>query len=155
MYYTVFVKNIFTIIVLVLSGVGCAPVIGYHGNDAPERKVASLRSGISDIKKVQKTLGSPNYVALDGNRLWLYMSRITTSWLPTFETEASRRVVGIYFNKNGVMIGKKVWTAANMQNISFVPNTTPSPIPELNWVQRLFSNIGRVTPAGIPQQQGP
>lgn len=148
-------KDVFAIIVLVLSGIGCAPIIAYHGNDAPAKKVKLLRAGISDTKKVQKTLGSPNYVSFDGNRLWLYMSHETSAWFPTFETQISQRIVGIYFNRKGVMVGRKIWTIANIRDISFVPNTTPSPIAELNWVQRLFGNIGRITPANVPQQQGP
>ena len=133
----------------------CAPIITYHGSDIPQKKVQQIKVGASTRDNVRALLGSPSYVSFDKERLWIYFYKENKAWLPTFENEQARRIIGIYFNQSGNVVGKRIWNLADGHNINFVAQTIASPIPELNWVQRLFSNIGRVTPAGAPQAQGP
>ncbi len=133
----------------------CAPITTHHGNSIKEAKFAAIKIGASSKENVSALLGSPNYISLDGFRLWLYIAQENIAWLPTFETEKARRVIAIYFDKKGIVVDKKALTLENGKNISYIAQTIPPPIPELNWVQRLFSNIGRVSPAGVPQSQGP
>jgi outer membrane protein assembly factor BamE (lipoprotein component of BamABCDE complex) len=151
-YYTKRMKIIY-FLTLALFFPACS-VINYHGNEAISDKLKKLKPQQSTAEKVRAVLGSPSYVSIDGKRLWLYISQEKSARLPTFETETKRRVVGIYFNPKGLMVKGKILTLADGQDLTFIPDTTPSPIPELNWVQRLFSNVGRVTPVG-PTQQGP
>ena len=129
---------------------GCAPLIGAHGHHVPSKKLQALRLGVSTQENARQLLGSPSVVSLDGNRLWLYMSRETEAWIPTFETETGRRTIAIYFNRDGKVRGKRILTAAQGRALNFVPDTTPTPIAELNWLQRLFGNIGQVRPSNIP-----
>lgn len=129
----------------------CSPLVRYHGNETPDKKLSRLIVGQSDKKKTLALLGSPQHVSLDNNRLWIYISKETEAWLPTFENERSRRVVALYFNPKGLMVRKRILTLAQGQELAFAHRTSRSPIPELNWVQRLFSNIGRVAPSNLPQ----
>ena len=145
--------------ILILAGavglIGCAPLQGYHGNDAPDDKLAQIRPNVSGHAEVNAALGSPNTTSLDGKRLWLYVSYETYAWLPTFETESARRIVAVHFKPDGKVRRIRKLSAINGRIIDFVPDTTPTPIAEVNWIQRLFSNIGRVTPGNLPGSNAP
>ncbi len=143
-------RFIYHILIISFGLSGCAALSGYHGNDAPDNKIAQIRAHISSREEVSAALGSPNATSLDNNRLWLYVSYQTRAWLPTFENEVSRRIVAIHFDPNGKVSLIRKLSEKNGRLIDFEPSTTPTPIAEVNWIQRLFSNIGRVTPGSLP-----
>ena len=138
-------------IALCLLMPSCASVIKYHGNDAPNKKLNALRTQISSRDNSIQLLGTPSVTSLDGKRLWLYISQIDEAFISSFSSEKSRRIVALYFDKDDIIKKKIVLTKADGRDINFTLETVPPPTPELNWLQRLFGNIGRVTPGNIPQ----
>ncbi len=154
LYHRRAVRHIFIGLLTGFALSGCA-LKGYHGNEAPNSDLAKLRLNESMVQDVRAALGSPSITSLDKKRRWFYISYETSAWLPTFETEMNRRIVAVQFTPQGRLNSIRQFSEKQGRFINFVPETTPTPIPEVNWIQRLFGNIGRVTPGGLPGSTQP
>ncbi len=131
----------------------CAALVDYQGNAAPEDALARITPQVTPREEVVKILGTPTATSMDGQRLWLYISREVRTLTFFAPRESRRRVVAIHFGENGRVEKITSYNRKDGRQIAQVGRQTPSPNQPPSLLSRIFGNIGVVRPAGVADDQ--
>ncbi|MBI3675265.1 MAG: outer membrane protein assembly factor BamE [Proteobacteria bacterium] len=134
--------------------IGCTPVISQRGYQVDPVTEASIRIGTDTKTTVQTRLGDPSTEASFGATAWYYISS-TERQVAFFDpTVTQRKILALYFDKDGKVTGLKHFGLRDGHVVSFESRETPTPGREITFLQQLFNATPGV-PIGQPGQQNP
>lgn len=146
-----------TVLLLALSLGGCS-VIEHReqlrGNKIDPDLMKQLTVGTSTKADVMVLVGSPTLHASFDDNTWLYISEVTRPRIGGTQSVEDQRVVAMVFDEKGVLREINTKTQDDSVAVSMVDRKTPSPGSEASFLQQLFGNIGRFTPAGTSPTGG-
>ncbi len=140
-----------------LSGLtGCGvlhifdPTVRQRGSRVDPDALKELIPGTSSRADVQALIGSPTAKATFDDNTWIYISQLTSTRIGRTPGVQKQTVVIMTFDPNGTLRGISEKTKADGAPIAMAAGATPSPGSEASFLQQLFGNVGRFTPAGLP-----
>jgi outer membrane protein assembly factor BamE (lipoprotein component of BamABCDE complex) len=145
------------LLVLPLLGLtGCGvlhifdPTVRQRGSRVDPDALKELIPGTSSRADVQALIGSPTAKATFDDNTWIYISQLTTTRIGRTPGVRQQNVVIMTFDPNGTLRGITQRDKADAAPIAMAAGATPSPGSEASFLQQLFGNVGRFTPAGLP-----
>jgi len=122
---------------------GCSEVIDTRGNYPDPKVIAQIKPGKLTRSDVTRLLGTPSTVAKFERETWLYIGGRVKS-VAFFRPEVlERKVLGIEFDKRGVVKEVQVHDASKTKPVDLVERETPTKGKELTFLQQLVGNVGR------------
>jgi len=141
-------------LLLGLSGCGVLhifdPTVRQRGSRVDPDALKELIPGTSSRADVQALIGSPTAKATFDDNTWIYISQRTSTRIGRTPGVQKQTVVIFTFDPNGTLRGIAEKDKADGAQIAMAPGATPSPGSEASFLQQLFGNVGRFTPAGLP-----
>jgi outer membrane protein assembly factor BamE (lipoprotein component of BamABCDE complex) len=137
---------------LCLTLMGCTPVVSQRGYLPDPDAEAGIIVGTDSRAAVETALGNPSVQATFANDAWYYISsteKQVAFFKPTVE---SRRILAIYFDKDGKVTDVKHYGLEDGHVVAFETRTTPTRGREMTFLQQLF-NATPGTPGGMNQQE--
>ncbi len=135
----------------VLAGCGLftAPK-NYRGQSVTQDQLKQLVPGTTTEADVTALLGTPTSRGLFDSNRWAYMAQVTRSRIGRFPGVLGQDVVVLTFNDQGLL--EKVEHLGQKQavQVSMAGGATPSPGGSASFFQQLIGNVGRYTPAPLP-----
>ncbi len=145
------------LLVLPLLGLtGCGvlhifdPTVRQRGSRVDPDALKELIPGTSSRADVQALIGSPTAKATFDDNTWIYISQLTTTRIGRTPGVRQQNVVIMTFDPNGTLRGITQRDKADAEPVAMAAGATPSPGSEASFLQQLFGNVGRFTPAGLP-----
>jgi len=132
---------------------GCTPIVSQRGYQPDPDGEAGVMVGADTKTTIETKLGDPSVQATFTNDAWYYVSSIEKQvafFTPTIE---SRRILAIYFDKDGKVTDMKHYSLADGHIVAFESRTTPSLGRELTFLQQLFNATPGVPGGGMGQQE--
>ncbi len=145
---------------LLLGLAGCGvfgifdPTFRQRGSRVDPDALRELIPGTSSRADVQALIGSPTAKATFDDNTWIYISQITTTRIGRTPGVRKQDVVILSFDPSGTLRGIAKRTKADGEPITMAAGATPSPGSEASFLQQLFGNVGKFTPAGLPGGNG-
>jgi outer membrane protein assembly factor BamE (lipoprotein component of BamABCDE complex) len=140
-----------------LSGLGgCGvlhifdPTVRQRGSRVDPDALKELIPGTSSRADVQALIGSPTAKATFDDNTWIYISQLTSTRIGRTPGVKSQHVVIMTFDANGTLRGISQRKKEDGAPVAMADGATPSPGSEASFLQQLFGNVGRFTPAGLP-----
>jgi outer membrane protein assembly factor BamE (lipoprotein component of BamABCDE complex) len=137
-----------------LSGCGVLhifdPTVRQRGSRVDPDALKELIPGTSSRADVQALIGSPTAKATFDDNTWIYISQLTTTRIGRTPGVRAQTVVIMTFDANGTLRGISERKKDDGAPIAMAAGATPSPGSEASFLQQLFGNVGRFTPAGLP-----
>jgi outer membrane protein assembly factor BamE (lipoprotein component of BamABCDE complex) len=125
---------------------GCAATYVSHGFAPHPDEVAQIQPGADTRGSVARRFGRPSVEGLTGDDQWFYVASRFEKFA-FYEPELiDRTVVAVSFDDAGVVTDVKSLGVQDGRVVDLVTRTTPTYGRELNVIQQLFGNIGRVDP---------
>lgn len=131
---------------------GCSPVINERGYLPDIDAEASITIGHDTKTTIEDKLGDPSMYATFNNDAWYYVSSTVKQvafFTPTIE---NRKILAIYFDKNGKVVDMKHYGLEDGHVVAFETRTTPARGREMTFLQQLFNATPGV-PGGFGQEQ--
>ena len=134
-----------------LAGCGLfAAPLNYRGQTVTQDELKQLVPGTTTEADVTALLGTPTSRGLfDANR-WAYMGQITQAQIGRFPGVRGQDVVVLTFNDQGVLEKVEQLNRKEAVQVSMAGGATPSPGGSASFFQQLIGNVGRYTPAPLP-----
>ncbi len=141
---------------LALSTGGCGVI---HLFDPTQRQrgalvdpdaLKELIPGTSSRADAVALIGSPTARATFDDNTWYYISQTTSTRIGRTPGVVKQRVTALQFDQSGTLRDIKQYDLKDAQPIEMASGATPSPGSEASFMQQLFGNVGRFTPAGLP-----
>jgi outer membrane protein assembly factor BamE (lipoprotein component of BamABCDE complex) len=126
------------------------PTARQRGSRVDPDALKELIPGTSSRADVQALIGSPTAKATFDDNTWIYISQITTTRIGRTPGVRKQEVVILTFDPNGTLRGIAQRNKADGEPIAMAAGATPSPGSEASFLQQLFGNVGKFTPAGLP-----
>jgi outer membrane protein assembly factor BamE (lipoprotein component of BamABCDE complex) len=126
------------------------PTVRQRGSRVDPDALKELIPGTSTRADVQALIGSPTAKATFDDNTWIYISQLTSTRIGRTPGVRSQTVVIMSFDANGTLRGIAQRTKDDGAPIAMAAGATPSPGSEASFLQQLFGNVGRFTPAGLP-----
>jgi outer membrane protein assembly factor BamE (lipoprotein component of BamABCDE complex) len=126
------------------------PTARQRGSRVDPDALKELIPGTSSRADVQALIGSPTAKATFDDNTWIYISQITTTRIGQTPGVRKQEVVILTFDPNGTLRGIAKRDKADSEPIAMAAGATPSPGSEASFLQQLFGNVGKFTPAGLP-----
>jgi outer membrane protein assembly factor BamE (lipoprotein component of BamABCDE complex) len=126
------------------------PTFRQRGSRVDPDALKELIPGTSSRADVQALIGSPTAKATFDDNTWIYISQITTTRIGRTPGVRTQDVVILTFDQNGTLRGIAKRDKADAAPIAMAAGATPSPGSEASFLQQLFGNVGKFTPAGLP-----
>ena len=121
----------------------CEPKTAIRGNLPRESKLEQVQIDTTDKQQVRDLLGTPSTIGTFDDDVWYYFSRRTEQWA-FFEPEiVEHRVLALYFDAEGVLRDKVVYTKDDLQDIDYAERETPTSGRELTFLEQIFGNMDR------------
>ena len=106
-----------------------------------ERKAAQIKPGMA-AQQVLATIGSPSTTSTVGGDVWYYFSQRTERSAAFMEQKVTdQHVLAVYFDKSKKVQRVSDYGMQDGKAIDIQTRMTPTPGPEVNLVQGLFSKI--------------
>ncbi len=141
----------------VLSGLGgCGvihifdPTLRQRGSMIEPDALRELIPGTSSRADAVALIGSPTARATFDDNTWIYISQVTSTRIGRTPGVTKQNVVILTFDQGGTLRGIAQRTRADSKSIDMASGATPSPGSEASFLQQLFGNVGKFTPAGLP-----
>jgi len=133
---------------LVLSVAACEGRVAARGNLPDADRLAEVKAGEMTRDEVAEILGTPSTVATFGDEAWFYVSEVTETLAFLAPKVHDRKVVIVYFDKEGVV--KKLETKGLDAAIAVSPveRKTPTVGKELTVLEQLVGNFNRLRNQG-------
>jgi outer membrane protein assembly factor BamE (lipoprotein component of BamABCDE complex) len=150
------IRALLLILPLLLGLTGCGvvhvfdPTARQRGSRVDPDALKELIPGTSSRADVQALIGSPTAKATFDDNTWIYISQITTTRIGRTPGVRSQNVVILTFDQNGTLRSIARRDKADAAPIAMAAGATPSPGSEASFLQQLFGNVGKFTPAGLP-----
>jgi outer membrane protein assembly factor BamE (lipoprotein component of BamABCDE complex) len=126
------------------------PTVRQRGSRVDPDALKELIPGTSSRADVQALIGSPTAKATFDDNTWIYISQLTSTRIGRTPGVRQQNVVIMTFDANGTLRGITQRTKDDAAPIAMAAGATPSPGSEASFLQQLFGNVGRFTPAGLP-----
>ncbi|MGH7118743.1 MAG: outer membrane protein assembly factor BamE [Acetobacteraceae bacterium] len=138
-------------ILLLLTGCGLfqAP-LNYRGQSVTQDELKQLVPGTTTESDVTALLGTPTSKGLFDPSRWSYMGQTTQARIGRFPGVRDQDVVVLTFNDQGVLEKVEHLNRKQSVQISMAGGATPSPGGSASFFQQLIGNVGRYTPAPVP-----
>ncbi len=127
-----------------------SPTLRQRGNLVDRDALSELIPGTSTRADVTALIGSPTARATFDDNTWIYISQTTSTRIGRTPGVTQQKVVVLTFDQSGTLRGVAQRTKADSRAISMASGATPSPGSEASFLQQLFGNVGKFTPAGLP-----
>jgi outer membrane protein assembly factor BamE (lipoprotein component of BamABCDE complex) len=132
----------------------CDPTIDQRGYLGDAEIENSIKTGTDSKTSVQDRLGYASTVANFGGETWYYISSTEKQVAFFTPTVLDRKILAVYFDKNGKVTALRHYSLRDGHVISFETRETPARGRELTFLQQLLN----ATPAasnGLGQANGP
>jgi outer membrane protein assembly factor BamE (lipoprotein component of BamABCDE complex) len=126
------------------------PTVRQRGSRVDPDALKELIPGTSSRADVQALIGSPTAKATFDDNTWIYISQLTSTRIGRTPGVRKQNVVIMTFDPNGTLRGITQRDKDDAAPIDMAAGATPSPGSEASFLQQLFGNVGRFTPAGLP-----
>ncbi len=140
-------------LVLGLGGCGVVhvfdPTVRQRGSRVDPDALKELIPGTSSRADVAALIGSPTAKATFDDNTWIYISQLTSTRIGRTPGVRTQTVVILTFDANGTLRGIARKDKADGAPIAMAAGATPSPGSEASFLQQLFGNVGKFTPAGL------
>jgi outer membrane protein assembly factor BamE (lipoprotein component of BamABCDE complex) len=133
--------------------IACAPTFDQRGYLADPEAEATIKTGTDSKTSVQDRLGYASTVANFGGETWYYISSTEKQVAFFTPTVLDRKILAIYFDKNGKVSGLRHYSLRDGHVISFETRETPARGRELTFLQQLLNATPGASNQGM--QQGP
>jgi outer membrane protein assembly factor BamE (lipoprotein component of BamABCDE complex) len=130
---------------LLAASAACTPIVEVRGNQPPPEQLAQVKIGTSTREDVQALLGTPSNITPFGEESWHYISAITEReafFEPVFK---ERKVVTVVFDRAGTVRAIDNRDMEDGKDVVPVGRETPTAGKELNILQQLMGNVGRIS----------
>jgi outer membrane protein assembly factor BamE (lipoprotein component of BamABCDE complex) len=121
---------------------GCGGQVVTHGHIFTEEDLRQIRDGMTR-EQVTLALGTPDTKSTVGSETFYYISTTEKTVMFMEPQTTDRRVVAVYFTKNGTVQRIANYGMKDGRIIDFVSRETPSHGSETGLLKELFRNIGR------------
>ena len=121
----------------------CTPTIDNRGNLPAPEALAQIKPGHSTEDDVQALLGTPSTTMNYGEEVWHYISDETESVSFFAPRELKRKVVSIYFGKDGKVTRIAILGLKDGEKVTPIARETPTAGKELTVLDQLLGNVGR------------
>jgi outer membrane protein assembly factor BamE (lipoprotein component of BamABCDE complex) len=133
----------------VASIAGCAPTYTNHGFAPQMEALQDIAAGVDTRGSVMRKLGRPSADASFEDDTWYYVAS-RMEHFAFYEPEViERTVVSVRFDPNGLVSEVDRFGLEDGRIVSLVTNTTPTYGRELNALQQIFGNVGRVNAGDV------
>ncbi len=143
--------------VLPLLGAGGCGVVGIFDPTLKQRgalvepdALRELIPGTSSRADAVALIGSPTARATFDDNTWIYISQVTSTRIGRTPGVRQQKVVVLTFDQGGTLRGIAERTKQDGKSVDMAAGATPSPGSEASFLQQLFGNVGKFTPAGLP-----
>jgi len=126
------------------------PTARQRGSRVDPAALKELIPGTSSRADVAALIGSPTAKATFDDNTWIYISQITTTRIGRTPGVRKQQVVIMTFDPNGTLRHISQLNRDDGAQIDMAAGATPSPGSEASFLQQLFGNVGKFTPAGLP-----
>ena len=142
------------LLLLPLSGCGLIhvfdPTLRQRGSLVEPDALRELIPGTSSRADVVALIGSPTARASFDDNTWIYISQVTSTRIARTPGVRQQKVVILNFDQAGTLRGIAQRNRDDSKPIDMAAGATPSPGSEASFLQQLFGNVGKFTPAGLP-----
>ena len=132
----------FAALLVALATAACTTEVDVRGDLPTPQALAQLKPGMTE-EEVQALLGTPSSTMTYGEEVWLYISMQTETVSFFTPTETDRKVVSVYFAKDGKVSKVTTVGLADGRPLESVARETPSAGRDSSILQQLFGNVGR------------
>ena len=143
-----------TLIQLSVGGCGVVsifnPTLKQRGSLVEPDALRELIPGTSSRADAVALIGSPTARAPFDDNTWIYISQITSTRIGRTPGVMQQKVVILTFDQGGTLRGINQRTKQDGKSVDMAAGATPSPGSEASFLQQLFGNVGKFTPAGLP-----
>ena len=120
--------------------VACTPVINQRGYVADPANEATVKAGTDTRTTVQERLGYASITTtFGGDNAWYYISQTEKQVVFFTPTVLNRRILAVYFDKDGKVTGLRHYGLQDGHVIAFETRETPSRGKELTFLQQLLN----------------
>lgn len=119
--------------------IACAPVIDQRGYLGDPQIEASLKTGTDTKTSVETRLGNASTTADFGGDAWYYISQTEKQVAFFTPTILDRKILAVYFDKNGRVSSIQHFGLQDGHVISFETRETPARGRELTFLQQLLN----------------
>ena len=124
----------------VLLLAACTPVISQRGYVADAVGEAAVKAGADTRSSVQERLGYASITTtFGGDNAWYYISQTEKQVVFFTPTILSRRILAVYFDKDGKVTSLRHYGLENGHVIAFETRETPARGRELTFLDQLLN----------------
>ncbi len=144
------------VVVPLLSAAGCGvvgvfnPTLKQRGSLVEPDALRELTPGVSSRADAVALIGSPTARATFDDNTWIYISQVTSTRIGRTPGVTQQKVVILTFDQGGTLRGIDQRSKQDGKPVDMAAGATPSPGSEASFLQQLFGNVGKFTPAGLP-----
>ncbi len=126
------------------------PTLKQRGSLVDADALRELIPGTSNRADVTALIGSPTARATFDDNTWIYISQVTSTRIGRTPGVRQQKVVILTFDQGGTLRGIAQRSRDDGKPVDMASGATPSPGSEASFLQQLFGNVGKFTPAGLP-----
>lgn len=120
--------------------VACTPVVTQRGYVTDTANEATIKPGTDTKSSVQDRLGYASTTAtFGGDNTWYYISQTEKQVVFFTPTVLNRRILAVYFDKDGKVSGMRHYALQDGHVIAFETRETPARGRELTFLQQLLN----------------
>lgn len=125
---------------------GCAPIMRSHGYVPDQSDLELILVGADTKASIEETIGrAADTGAFDGDT-WYYVESTVKDFLFFAPEVVERRVLELEFDSNDVLTAMNEYGLEDGRVVNLQTRVTPTDGRRTNILNRLFGNIGAVTP---------
>lgn len=144
--------GLFAGLLALAAGAGCSADIDRRGHVFDEADLQSVEVGAMGREELFGLFGSPSILPLSGEDSWYYVGAEVKRFAFYRPEILERQVIAFRFDENGTVASVDLYALEDGQAIALIDKKTPSRGRDIGILEEIFGNIGRFTPAGVPQQ---
>lgn len=132
-------KKAFLGLTLLLTA--CAGTTEIHGSLVKPADVDRLRVGVDTQQRVMRLLGTPSTISTLNEEKWFYITDIKVTKPLTKPKLKERQIVGLVFNKNGIL--DRVFEKTEIESKQFTPEqeTTATQGQKMGVTDQILLNL--------------
>ena len=127
---------------VLLTLVGCGPVIQNHGYVPAEDDLARIEVGRDNRETVQAIVGRPSTAGLLNDEGWFYVQSRWRQFGPMAPQEIDRQVLSISFDKRGYVSNIERFGLEDGRVVALSRRVTDTNIAGVSVVDQLLGNLG-------------
>ncbi len=126
------------------------PTLRQRGSLVDPDALKELIPGTSSRADAVALIGSPTARATFDDNTWIYISQTTSTRIGRTPGVTKQQVTILTFDQGGTLRGVAQRSKQDGKQVDMAAGATPSPGSEASFMQQLFGNVGKFTPAGLP-----